>query len=223
MARTRGKEELGKKSYGAKRKAVVYVFTEGKATEPSYIDIIWQRRLADKELPAPAIDVHISNRKATGPDRKPITLVEAAERTLREETRAAKKNKTPLPEVWVLFDRDQHEHVQKAIDEGEAAGLHVAFSHPCFEVWRLLHHKPVLSTQFSGVCDEAERLLPFVQTSANIKIVQPEEIPKGSYTKARDRAHKMNAQHKPHVPRSRRDPYTDMPEFIEKGLRITTY
>lgn len=220
MGRTRGKEELGATSRGGKRKTVVYVFTEGKETEPSFIDIIWERRRSDG--PPPNIDVRIANRKAPGSQRKPLTLVEAAARTMREKTREAKKAKTPMPEVWVLFDRDQHEHVQKAIDDAEAAGIKVAFSHPCFEVWRLLHHKHVTGT-FAGVCGLAEERLPFAKTSANIKVVRPDEIPAGSYTEARDRARKMNAQHHDRVPRSLRDPYTEVPEFIEKGLRITTY
>lgn len=95
VGRTRGKEELRAMPRGGKRKTVVYVFTEGKETEPSFIDIIWERRLSAAG-PAPNIDVRIANRKAPGSQRKPLTLVEAAARTLREKTREAKKAKTPM-------------------------------------------------------------------------------------------------------------------------------
>ncbi|MGW2812700.1 RloB family protein [Streptomyces sp. NPDC001415] len=220
MARAKGKESLGAPARGGRRKKVVYVFTEGKETEPSFLDIIWERHRESGA--ARNVDMRIANRKAAGSHRKPLTLVEDATRTMREKTREAKKAKTPLPEVWVLFDRDQHEHIQKAMSEAEAAGVKVAFSHPCFEVWRLLHHKDV-SGSFGGVCGLATERLPFAQTSLNIKVVQPDEIPKGSYTKARDRALKMNAQHHEHVPRELRDPYTDVHAFVETGLGITTY
>ncbi|MGW7364155.1 RloB family protein [Streptomyces sp. NPDC054841] len=195
------------------------MFTEGRVTEPQYIEIVRSR--AD----VTGVEVRIANQSAPGSQRKPIKLVEAAVRLMREETRAAKRSKLGKefwPEVWCLFDRDQHEQIQTALKQAEEGGVQVAFSHPCFEVWRLLHLKHVTGT-FGGVCDMAADRLPFAGSAANIKNVLPEQIPEGSFAVARKRAKEMNAAHPEHVPKVLRDPYTDVFEFVEKGLGITSY
>lgn len=42
-------------------------------------------------------------------------------------------------EVWAVFDRDEHVGVDEAMSIAEQAGVSVAFSNPCFELWALLH------------------------------------------------------------------------------------
>ena len=169
--------------------------------------------------------MHIANAKAPGSQRKPLKLVEAAVRLMRTETRKAKSEglkKAYLPQVWCLFDRDEHEFIETALKQAREGDVKVAFSHPCFEVWRLLHYKSVTGT-FGGVYGQAALKLPFAKSTANIKAVLPEQIAKGSFTEAKDRALRMNAVHGDHVPLSRRDPYTDVFTFVEDGLGITTY
>ncbi len=219
MARTRGKDSLGPAKKSERRRKVVHVFTEGKVTEPEYIKIVRERAGAN------GVEVRIANASAPGSQRKPIKLVEAAVRLMREETRAAKRSgleKKYWPAVWCLFDRDQHDHIEAAMKQAREGGVDIAFSHPCFEVWRLLHHKPVTGT-FSGVCDLVANRLPFAGSAANIKMVLPEQIPKGSFAEAKKRALKMNEAYAEHVPKVLRDPYTDVFEFVEKGLGITAY
>lgn len=222
---TRGKDALGPtKPQRDRRRRMVHVFSEGKVTEPKYIEIIRGMDPVYKN-PAMKVEVRIENASAPGSDRKPIKLVEAAVAFMRKEAREAKRHglkKDLLPQVWCLFDRDQHESVEQALKEADKAGVKVAFSHPCFEIWRLLHHKPVTNT-FGGVCGEATKGLPFAKTSANIKVVQPDEIKKDSYQDAKKRALKMNAEHGDHVLKSQRDPYTDVHDFIEQGLGIISY
>ncbi|MEV0923986.1 RloB family protein [Streptomyces spongiicola] len=219
MARTRGKDSLGPAKKGGRRRKVVHVFTEGRVTEPEYIKIVRERAGTN------GIEVRIANQSAPGSQRKPINLVEAAVRLMREEMRVARRSgleKKYWPAVWCLFDRDQHDHIDAALKEAREAGVEVAFSHPCFEVWRLLHHKSVTGT-FGGVCDMAVARLPFGGGAANVKTVLPEQIPPGSFAEAKKRARKMNEAHAEHVPKSLRDPYTDVFEFVEKGLGITAY
>ncbi len=122
----------------------------------------------------------------------------------------------------VPFDRDQHDSVDEALKQAGEAHVGVAFSHPCFEVWRLLHHKPVTGT-FGGVCGQAEARLPFAKDTPNIKVVLPAQIPSGSYPDVKKRALKMNAAHGDHVPLPHRDPYTDVFAFVEDALGITSY
>ncbi|OII61306.1 hypothetical protein BJP40_00490 [Streptomyces sp. CC53] len=219
MARTRGKDALGPAKRGQRRYKIVHVFTEGRVPEPQYIEIV-------RGKPAETgVEVRIANPSAPGSQRKPITLVEAAARLLREETRAAKKAKLDeklWPEVWCLFDRDEHQQIPAALRLADEAGVEVAFSHPCFELWRLLHHKPVHGT-FGGVCGEAVRQLPFDGSPEKLKHMRSDELPEGSFAQAKKWAQKINAQHPEHRPKDQRDPYTDVYVFVEKGLRITAY
>ncbi|WP_405644228.1 RloB family protein [Streptomyces uncialis] len=224
MARTRGKDSLGPtKQQRGRRRRVVHVFTEGKVTEPDYIRIVRDQGVyVDLSV---TVDVHIANSSAPGSQRKPVKLVEAAVRLMREQAREAKRSglkKEFWPQVWCLFDRDEHESIDTALKQAREGDVRVAFSHPCFEVWRLLHHKPVTNT-FGGVCDDAAARLPFAKSAANLKSVLPEQIERGSFVEAKKRALKMNAAHGDHVPMVHRDPYTDVFAFVEDGLGIASY
>ncbi|MBF8186264.1 RloB domain-containing protein [Nonomuraea sp. K274] len=220
MSRTRGKDTLGppKQQHG-RRNRVVHVFTEGELTEPSYIDIMKQV-LKDQAF---AVDIRIANASAPGSRRKPINLVEAAVPLMRELTREAKGSqlrKELWPQVWCLFDRDDHQQLDQALKQAREGQVGIAFSHPCFEVWRLLHHRDVTGT-FNQMCDLVTARLPFRKTE-NIKRVCPEHV-LGSFAKAKKRALRMNAQHGDHVPLPNRDPYTDVFHFVEQGLGLTSY
>ncbi|WP_399925557.1 RloB family protein [Streptomyces kanamyceticus] len=226
MARARGNDSLERPARGAgRRRRVVHIFTEGLVTEPSYIDILKEQGVPID--PTIKVEMHVANRKAPGSHRKPINLVEEAVRLMREESRKAKRAKLKkefLPQVWCLFDRDEHEHIETALKEAREGNVRVAFSHPCFEIWRLLHHKPVTGT-FGGACGQATQRLPFARTApdaANIKLVLPHQIT-GRYETARDNAKRMNAQHGDHVSLLHRDPYTDMHVFVEEGLGLAAY
>lgn len=219
MGKAKGKESLGPTRSRGRRKRIVYVFSEGLVTEPSYIEII-------KEY-APTVDVRIANANAPGSRRKPLKLVEAAVDLLDTEQRAAKRSgleKKYWPQVWCLFDRDEHEGIETALKQAREGGVKVAFSHPCFEVWRLLHHKPVTGT-FGGACGQVAARLPFARDpkdGANIKLVLPHQVT-GRYPEARKRALQMNAQHGEHAALVNRDPYTNVHEFVEHGLGIASY
>lgn len=224
MVRTRGKDSLAPaKQQRGRRRRIVHIFTEGRVTEPTYIEIIKDRGVyAD---PTTAVEVRIANSTAPGSQRKPIKLVEAAVQLMREEARQAKRNnlkKELWPQVWCLFDRDEHDSIEAALKQAREGDVSVAFSHPCFEVWRLLHHKPVTGT-FGGVCDQATARLPFVKDAASIKVVLSEQLPLGSYQQAKKWALQMNAAHGEHVPMIHRDPYTDIFAFVENGLGIASY
>jgi len=46
-------------------------------------------------------------------------------------------------ELWVVFDRDENtpQEVYAAFRLARQNGIRIAFSHPCFELWLLLHFK----------------------------------------------------------------------------------
>lgn len=222
MARTRGKDTLARPKKGGKRRRVVHVFAEGAVTEPSYIDILKKYgKPADTSM---IVEVHVANLKAPGSQRKPIKLVEAGVRLMAELKRDAKRAKLApeeWPQVWCLFDRDEHDQIETALAQARNGDVTVAFSHPCFEVWRLLHYKTATGT-FDGACDSAASRLPFAAADPNPKVVREDQI-RTRYLDAKNRAQAMNGQHPAHMPFVNRDPYTDVWKFVEDGMGIATY
>ncbi|MBT2526174.1 RloB domain-containing protein [Streptomyces sp. ISL-99] len=245
-SRKRGNDSTDRARRSSKAVPSVWIFTEGTLTEPQYIDIV--RDLRDPDIP---LAVHIANDERTlggtkgsarpTHSRKPLDLLDQAVTKLREENRKARREAWGVPPrgisrwttVWCLFDRDQHEGVDEVMRVARKMkerneGLEVAYSHPCFELWRLLHHKDYTST-FGGVCDDAAKRLPFVTprtSKEDAKVVLPEQILKehsDGYAKAKARAQRMNAQHGDHALHSNRDPYTDVWRFVEEGLLVTDY
>lgn len=118
-------------------------------TEPTYADRInelgRERRF------------HLSVSRAGG---SPRDLVDAAIRLRADELPRVRDRRDPrrAPEAWCLFDRDEHGEVDVAVAKAARNGVQVAFSHPCFELWLLLHFQP-FSVPLSGRCgDLAGRL-----------------------------------------------------------------
>lgn len=230
MGRERGRDSHRlRRQRGTRRRRDVWVFTEGELTEPQYVDLV-------KGLqPEPVRHaVHIANdtrqdggqrgggRKGAG--RKPRDLVADAIALKREKDTEVPSDLADefRPVVWCIFDRDQHDGVDEAISQAVTAGVKVAFSHPCFELWRLLHHQSYTAT-FGGVCEEAARRLPFAAdvSAQRRKAVSIEQI-RGGFEQARKRAIQINDRHDKRVPFSRRDPYTDVWKFVE-DLGVTSY
>jgi hypothetical protein len=44
-------------------------------------------------------------------------------------------------QIWAVFDRDTHPKVAETIKRADAAGILVAYSNPCFELWLVLHYR----------------------------------------------------------------------------------
>ncbi|WP_437098270.1 RloB family protein [Streptomyces flavidovirens] len=67
-------------------------------------------------------------------------------------------NKDGYDEVWCVFDVDQFPDVEAAARAARRHGIKVAVSHPCFELWLLLHfadHRAHVETY--------KKLLPLLQ------------------------------------------------------------
>ncbi|MFC5825466.1 RloB family protein [Nonomuraea insulae] len=140
MTRTRGKDALrSAQQWRGRRHRVVYVFTEGEVTEPSYIDIIHRRGVfADPAIP---VEVRIANASAPGSHRKPVKLVEAAARLAHEKLQEAKRTRLQeefWPQMWCLFDRDDHAMLGQALKQARDGNVRVAF--------------PTLASRCGGYC-----------------------------------------------------------------------
>jgi hypothetical protein len=223
----------------------VYVYTEGEVTEPEYIDIIV--RGGTWAEPGRTVQHHIANPNAEGKHRKPLRMVQDAVGTLRKVEREAKdaglrRDKDwNWPQVWVLFDRDDHLGIREAFSLAEKEGVHVAYSHPCFELWRLLHYTNYTST-FGGACGDANTRLRSrpgftVTYGRGVRTVteqQSKHVREGQvltpgtdvdlsrYKTAKKHAQKINDSHSTTDPNDW-DPYTEMWRFVEDGLLLSGY
>lgn len=245
MGKVKGRDSLVHQRTGRSQKRMVYVYAEGEVTEREYIDIV--RDHGEPHVVGQEVTVRYMNLKADGDDRKPLPMVETAIEKLREVERDAKKsgldkddkrNGWRWPQVWVFFDRDDHPGIVRARKLAKDAGVHIAYSHPCFELWRLLHYQNYTSTFGADRCgaasDRLRRQTGFAQTygrnvravsEEQAKHVHPAQILSGDgrsrYLTARRYAMSVNKGHGPD-PNSW-DPYTDVFEFVEKGLLVKDY
>ncbi|WP_152990190.1 RloB family protein [Sphaerimonospora mesophila] len=115
---------------GPAQRGEILVFTEGRKTEPLYLQQ-WHRLHRDRIIVV-IDDFHGG----------PLQLVEAArdrrEADLREEKRRRGK---AFDEYWCVFDVDEHRNLDRAIDLALHAGINVAISNPCIELWFILHFR----------------------------------------------------------------------------------
>ena len=107
--------------------AVIAVFTEGKITEPHYVAEL-NREFRDR------IKLTV---RSEGAGRDPLTLVRHAVRYKRSLRRGRAAS---ADEVWCLFDRDDHESFDEALEIAWQNSIGVAASVPCFEIWLWWHH-----------------------------------------------------------------------------------
>jgi len=79
----------------------------------------------------------------------PRTIADKAIRKTRERRR--KDSYEENDEIWAVFDRDTHPRYEDSIQRCEIAGVGVARSNPCFELWLVLHFE-----SFDRPCTSAE-------------------------------------------------------------------
>ena len=57
----------------------------------------------------------------------------------RDLKRSRTRQEPGFDEIWCVFDVDAHPNVNSAVAEARDAGIEVAVSNPCFELWLVLH------------------------------------------------------------------------------------
>lgn len=106
------------------------IVTEGERTEPLYLKGI-QKKIKKKMdgridvIEIPVIDIH-GEGCGTG------KLIEVTERIVKEA-------KILYQNVWVVFDKDDFDDFDVAIQLGKEKGYQVAWSNQSFEYWLYLH------------------------------------------------------------------------------------
>ncbi len=112
-------------------KPVILVLTEGEVTEKEYLEGF---RGACRNS---RVDIQI-----VGGAGVPKTIIESAKELKKEaekQARGAKDDNLRYDEVWCVFDFDEHPHIPAAKQMARDAGIEVAMSTPCFELWLWLH------------------------------------------------------------------------------------
>lgn len=109
----------------------VYIYTEGKLTEPEYINKFYLELCKKKRvILAPIV-------RAAGVPFTMVTACVAKVEELRREARRDPFLKNSV--VWAVFDVDVHPRLAEAIALAERNGVRCAVSNPCIEVWGLMH------------------------------------------------------------------------------------
>ena len=112
-------------------KRKLFVFSEGQNTEPNYL------KAYERTISSAVVDVICQ--KETG---APKTLLELAESKMKEISQSRyKRENGENDSVWIIFDRDDHDHVDQVLLDSARLGIQTAYSNPCFEVWLILHVK----------------------------------------------------------------------------------
>ncbi len=102
----------------------IYIFTEGKKTEPIYF------KSKKSEIKSNAVKIEI---KGTGYNT--LSLVDYAINFIQQ-----KRIDLKIDECWVVFDKDDfNRNFNSAINKALKNGLMVAYSNEAFELWFLLH------------------------------------------------------------------------------------
>ena len=129
----RRRERIGRRAPTRQTKVRFTLFCEGRNTEPQYF------RAFKKHDNGFLISIQFGDI-----GRAPITLAEKAAKLVQSSRSmrgiGGRRNLfEEQDQVWVVFDRDEHERFDEAVSLCEANGIGVARSNPCFEVWLILH------------------------------------------------------------------------------------
>ena len=158
---------------------VVRVLTEGTVTEQQYLTTI---RRAYRHVTI-SID-----RESAG--AVPGTLVREAKQQLAA-ARRSRGGERKFDEIWCVFDTDEHPGLPAALAEARAAGVGVAMSNPCFELWLILHAEDQAAWIHR---DDAQRRSADLGLTTGKSICSPTTLV-GSVTEAIRRARLLDERH----------------------------
>lgn len=110
---------------------IVYIYCEGKITEPHYINSFFQEFCRGKQKVIPEII------KAAG---VPYTLVEKCVAKKKELQSSGRSDSIQRrSSVWAVFDVDEHPKLAEAINLARGHDIPFSLSNPCIEIWGMMH------------------------------------------------------------------------------------
>lgn len=120
--------DLRRKPARREPKFSILIYSEGEVTEPDYFN-----RLADR-FGNNLVRVEVVEKSGA-----PLAILRSARNAIRRIARS-RDSFDKFDQVWAVFDCDDHPGIAQTLEEARAAGIKVAYSNPCFEVWLMLHH-----------------------------------------------------------------------------------
>lgn len=132
-------------------------------------------------LPFPRVRVFILETVTNSGHSSPMHVVDRIKEFLRKPQKPG--DAQPDDEFWILIDTDHRfegRHLtgsNEAIRQAQQAGIRVAVSNPCFELWLLLHHEPVASGATFEGCGGVEERLRSLLGSFNKASIDPAHFP----------------------------------------------
>ncbi|RGD60900.1 RloB domain-containing protein [Kitasatospora xanthocidica] len=117
------------------------IYCEGERTEDQYFKGLKQ------ELKSLPVTICLG-----GDHGEPKSLVRSAIKHKERAAQSAADRYTPYDEVWCVVDVEApipHPSLDQALKLAQQAGVNMALSNPCFELWILLHLKRVSAYQTS--------------------------------------------------------------------------
>lgn len=126
------REERKRRDYGFKqpRANSFLIVTEGKKTEPLYFK--GMQKLIEERIGGTINVVEIPLIDIFGEGIATRKLIEKTEELVN-------RAKVIYQNIWVVFDKDDFEDFDQAIEEAEKRGYKAAWSNQCFEYWIYLH------------------------------------------------------------------------------------
>lgn len=106
------------------------IVTEGKRTEPYYFNGL--KKLIVEKVGGMVNVVENPSIKIHGVGSSTGKLIEIADQLVKDA-------KVLYQNVWVVFDKDDFEDFDQAIQDGLKKGYHIAWSNQAFEYWLYLH------------------------------------------------------------------------------------
>jgi hypothetical protein len=105
---------------------VFYVAVEGESTEPGYLAFLNREFGSDHQFL-----IHpLLKRNGMSPRRVVARALEQRDEVVAGDHRV---------QIWALFDCDQHQDIPQAMRDARDGDVRIAFSHPSFDLWLLLH------------------------------------------------------------------------------------
>lgn len=112
-------------------KPLILIITEGKVTEPDYLDGF------AKACENPRVRIEMV--EDAGDPRAIVRAAKSRKLAAERRSRQEQDDNLKYDQVWCVFDVDEHAHRTEAKQTATKNGLSLAVSNPCFELWLWLH------------------------------------------------------------------------------------
>jgi hypothetical protein len=218
-----GDRSIQRKPGKSRAERIFYVAVEGESTEPDYLAYL--NKTFGQERQFSIKPLYESNGMKP---REVVAKVAEYVDEVTEHEALYPDEEERRPQLWALFDRDEHTGVPEAFEEADRVGIQVAYSNPSFDLWVLLYLSDFGGAQSgsSTVVHEKLRRHPAFKTfsrknkrlDANrLEAMQDHEGAAGRAMRLAGGCSTDGCSKRGHVPRCKRiarDPCTEMGDLL---------